>query len=59
MHLTAKGYEIIYAELTKVIAASYPDLVPEHIPIRIPLYGTLQNDFTNAIKSIESSAKSV
>lgn len=38
LHLTAKGYEVIFNEILKIIDEHWPELKPENLPMRLPQY---------------------
>lgn len=38
LHLTAKGYEVIFNEIVKIVDEHWPELKPENLPMRLPQY---------------------
>lgn len=50
IHFSPQGYKVFYDELTKVIFASYPHLVPEKLEMAAPRYDAM--DYSDVRKSI-------
>lgn len=53
IHYTPKAYEILYEELVATISASFPDLLPDNLPLVFPYY--LDIDRENVEKSLMDS----
>ncbi|AET39665.1 isoamyl acetate-hydrolyzing esterase Ecym_4642 [Eremothecium cymbalariae DBVPG len=47
LHYSGQGYEIFYNELMSVIKQKYPDLAPENLPFKFPLWEEVSIDGSN------------
>lgn len=53
VHYTPRAYELIYEELVETISISYPDLLPDNLPLVFPDYKDI--DYSNIEKSLLES----
>lgn len=53
VHFTPKAYELIYEELVETISVSYPELLPDNLPLVFPDYKVI--DYDNLEKSVMES----
>jgi hypothetical protein len=44
VHLTSKGYEILFDKLMKLIEKNWPELLPGSLPFVFPAYNELTGD---------------
>jgi hypothetical protein len=42
--LAPAGYKVLYEELTACVAEHYPELVPEKLPLTLPIWDSFPED---------------